>query len=134
MQYQYTAEQQEFRDSLRRFVSDHYDYERHRQRLAKGEHFDAGLWQQWAELGVLGLALDEEYGGLGSGLDDMMAVAEELGRGLVPEPVVPVVSKPSHGLTPRFLSGRPVLLLPVLVTEITQRLRQVQLPPDMPWS
>ena len=92
MQYQYTAEQQEFRDSLRRFVSDHYDYERHRQRLAKGEHFDAGLWQQWAELGVLGLALDEEYGGLGSGLDDMMAVAEELGRGLVPEPVVPVVA------------------------------------------
>lgn len=91
MQYQYTADQQAFRDSLRRFVSDHYDYERHRQRLAGGESFSRELWQQWAELGVLGLVLAEEYDGLASGLDDMMAVAEELGRGLVPEPVVPVV-------------------------------------------
>ncbi|POP52762.1 acyl-CoA dehydrogenase family protein [Zhongshania marina] len=90
MFYQYSEDQNAFRDSLRRFVQDHYDYETRRQRLEKSEVFNADYWRQLAELGVLGLPFSETDGGLDLDFPYLMAVAEEIGRGLVLEPVLPV--------------------------------------------
>jgi alkylation response protein AidB-like acyl-CoA dehydrogenase len=41
--------------------------------------FDRSRWQACADFGVLGMAVPEEYGGLGLGLSDMLAVMEGLG-------------------------------------------------------
>ncbi len=90
MIYQYSEDQNAFRDSLRRFVQDHYDYESRRQRVAKSAVFSPDYWRQLAELGVLGLAFSEADGGLDLDFPYLMAVAEELGRGLVLEPILPV--------------------------------------------
>ncbi len=50
-----------------------------------------GFWQGMAELGWLGLHVDEEYGGSGYGLPELVVVVEELGRAVAPGPFVPTV-------------------------------------------
>jgi alkylation response protein AidB-like acyl-CoA dehydrogenase len=50
-----------------------------------------GFWQDMVELGWLGLHVDEEYGGSGYGLPELVVVIEELGRAVAPGPFVPTV-------------------------------------------
>jgi alkylation response protein AidB-like acyl-CoA dehydrogenase len=50
-----------------------------------------GFWQDMAELGWLGLHVDEEHGGSGYGLPELVVVIEELGRAVAPGPFVPTV-------------------------------------------
>ncbi len=50
-----------------------------------------GFWQGMVELGWLGLHVDEEYGGSGFGLPELVVVVEELGRAVAPGPFVPTV-------------------------------------------
>src|ERR1700727_2001248 len=49
------------------------------------------FWQGLVELGWLGLHVDEEYGGSGYGLPELVVVIEELGRAAAPGPFVPTV-------------------------------------------
>ena len=49
--------------------------------------YPPALWQQMADLGWLGLAIPEEYGGQGLPLTYMGMVMEELGRVLAPVPL-----------------------------------------------
>ena len=49
------------------------------------------FWQDMAELGWLGLHIDEEYGGSGYGLPELVVVIDELGRAVAPGPFVPTV-------------------------------------------
>jgi alkylation response protein AidB-like acyl-CoA dehydrogenase len=55
-----------------------------------GEH-DRGAWRapyrRFAELGVFGVAVPEEYGGAGSGVEDLCAMLDEAAAALVPGPV-----------------------------------------------
>lgn len=54
--------------------------------------FDRAVLGTMAEMGWLGLLLDEAKGGAGLGLAELCALAEALGRGCVPEPFVPVAA------------------------------------------
>ncbi len=49
------------------------------------------FWQDMVELGWLGLHVDEEHGGSGYGLPELVVVIEELGRAVAPGPFVPTV-------------------------------------------
>ncbi|MEI6699232.1 MAG: acyl-CoA dehydrogenase [Mycobacteriaceae bacterium] len=49
------------------------------------------FWMDLAELGWLGLHIDEEYGGSGFGLPELVVVIDELGRAAAPGPFVPTV-------------------------------------------
>ncbi|OBI48329.1 acyl-CoA dehydrogenase [Mycobacterium kyorinense] len=49
------------------------------------------FWQDLVELGWLGLHIDEEHGGSGYGLPELVVVVEELGRAVAPGPFVPTV-------------------------------------------
>src|SRR4051794_10872741 len=49
------------------------------------------MWRQYAELGLLGLTFDEQYGGAGMGVDELAVVMECFGRALVLEPFLPTV-------------------------------------------
>ena len=50
--------------------------------------FSRDLWAEMARLGWVGIVLPEEHGGLGLGYLDLIVVMEELGRGLLPEPML----------------------------------------------
>jgi len=53
--------------------------------------FSRDLWHAMAELGWVGIVVSEEHGGSGLGYSHLMVVMEELGRGLMPEPMIPTV-------------------------------------------
>jgi alkylation response protein AidB-like acyl-CoA dehydrogenase len=50
---------------------------------------DPAVFRQIGELGWIGLRLPEEAGGIGLGMAEACALAEEMGRALVPEPLIP---------------------------------------------
>jgi alkylation response protein AidB-like acyl-CoA dehydrogenase len=86
MDFTFTDEQNQIRDSLRRFLSEVYALERRREILLAGTGCDLKIWRQFAELGILGLGIPEALGGIGGSPFDAMVVMEELGRALVIEP------------------------------------------------
>ena len=49
------------------------------------------FWAELAGLGWLGLHIDEQYGGSGYGLPELVVVIDELGRAVAPGPFVPTV-------------------------------------------
>jgi alkylation response protein AidB-like acyl-CoA dehydrogenase len=86
-----SQEQALLRDSVDKYVSDICDVERHR-RLGKTQlGFDPVAWQQFAELGWLGVPFSEELGGFAGGAADLMVMGEALGKGLVREPFLATV-------------------------------------------
>jgi alkylation response protein AidB-like acyl-CoA dehydrogenase len=50
--------------------------------------FDPEVWAEMGLLGWIGLRLPEEAGGIGLGMSEACALYEEMGRALVPEPLV----------------------------------------------
>ncbi|WP_424811594.1 acyl-CoA dehydrogenase family protein [Roseococcus sp. YIM B11640] len=50
--------------------------------------FDPALLRQMGEAGWIGLSVSEEAGGTGLGMGEMIALAEEMGRSLAPEPLI----------------------------------------------
>src|SRR2546427_751235 len=58
---------------------------------ADPDGFSRELWGEMARLGWTGIIPPEEHGGLGLGYRDLMVVMEELGRGLMPEPMLSTV-------------------------------------------
>ena len=70
------------RDQIHRFVEDQVIPHAHEWHL-KDELIPIEILQQMAELGVFGLAIPEEFGGLGMGKIAMCVVTEELSRGFL---------------------------------------------------
>ena len=50
--------------------------------------FDRAAWQEVANAGWLGILVSEDAGGLGLGLSEMSAIAQEVGQSLFPEPYI----------------------------------------------
>ncbi|OHV30915.1 MULTISPECIES: acyl-CoA dehydrogenase [Pseudofrankia] len=57
---------------------------------ADEEHLP-GFWKEFADLGLLGVHLPEEFGGGGFGLPELVVILEETGRAVAPGPVLPTV-------------------------------------------
>ncbi|WP_372574111.1 acyl-CoA dehydrogenase family protein [Ruegeria jejuensis] len=83
-----SEDQTMLRDMLRRFLKDRYSHEARRAVLASGQAFDAAMFAELAELGILGAVFAPEHGGYGGAGTDLMVVFEELGRAGVIEPVL----------------------------------------------
>ena len=86
MDFNYSNEQIALQETLRRFVSRDYEFERRRELARSDLGFSAEAWAQYAELGLLSLSFPEEFGGLGGNAVDIMLVMEQIGRGLLLEP------------------------------------------------
>jgi len=92
MDFTYDDEQQALREAVRGLVGKAYgDFENRRRTVAEDPGFNETVWQQLAEMGVLGLPFDEQYGGMGAGAVEVGIVAQELGRVLAPEPFLTAV-------------------------------------------
>ncbi|MCB1027056.1 MAG: acyl-CoA/acyl-ACP dehydrogenase, partial [Microthrixaceae bacterium] len=59
--------------------------------LEADEETMPAAWEEIASLGWLGLHVPEAHGGSGFGLEELVVVAEELGRRVAPGPFVPTV-------------------------------------------
>ena len=85
MDFNFTDDQEQLRDAVRKWVDKGYDFERRRKIEAAGG-FSREAWDEVNELGLGGLYISEDDGGLGMGPVAGMVVMEELGRGIVLEP------------------------------------------------
>ena len=86
MDFDFSDDQQALRDAVAKWVDKGYDFER-RQKIVQAGGFDRGVHNELAELGLTGIYVGEDHGGLGMGPVEAMVVMEELGRGIVVEPV-----------------------------------------------
>ena len=91
MDFSFSEEQTLLRNSLSRYLADHYSYEAWRKFTQASEGRDPAHWRQFAEMGLFAAPLPEAYGGLGGGAIDSMVMMEEFGRALAVEPFVPTV-------------------------------------------
>lgn len=86
MNFNYTQEQQQFKDALRRFIDKDYSFE-HRNKIVHSENgMSDSAWATLAELGMTALPIPEEQGGFNGTAVDMLVVMQEIGRGLLVEP------------------------------------------------
>ena len=86
MDFDFSDDQEQLRDAVRKWVDKGYDFER-RRAIVKAGGFDRAAYSELAELGLGGLYISEADGGLGMGPVEGMVVMEELGRGIVLEPL-----------------------------------------------
>ena len=75
-------------DSLHRLLQDKSTETDVRRTMETPEGYDPALWAQLAEMGVVGVAIDEEYGGVGAGPVALERVMEEAGAVLLCSPLL----------------------------------------------
>ena len=86
MDFSFTEEQTLLRNSVQKFIQNAYDFETRRKVSKSDAGWRKEIYGQFAEMGLLGVAIPEDFGGLGGSAVDTMIIAEEFGRGLVIEP------------------------------------------------
>ncbi|OHU20747.1 acyl-CoA dehydrogenase [Mycobacteroides franklinii] len=83
------AERQMLRDTVRSLVTKRADSSAVRAAMESEHGYDENLWTVLCEqVGAAALLVPEELGGAGGELADAAVVVEELGRGLVPSPLM----------------------------------------------
>lgn len=86
MNFELDDDQQMLADSVRRWLTENYDFDTRRRVIASDEGTSPEAWAAFAEMGLLGLPIPESAGGFGGGAVAMMTVMEALGEALVVDP------------------------------------------------
>ena len=102
MDFNFSDDQEALRDAVRKWVDRSYGFER-RRGITRAGGFDRAAYGELAGLGLTGLYVPDDLGGMGMGPVEAMVVMEELGRGIVLEPLAQtlVVSAPDTRTTGR---------------------------------
>ena len=91
MNFDLTEEQQILVDSVAKFVQNDSNTERFRTLRETERGWDELRDERMGEMGWLSVPYPEEHGGFGGRFVDLALILEQLGRGLVPEPIIPSV-------------------------------------------
>ncbi len=86
MDFDFSDDQQQLREAVSRWVDKGYDFDR-RRAIVQAGGFDRAAYGEMAELGLCGLYVSEDNGGMGMGPVEAMVTLEALGRGIVLEPL-----------------------------------------------
>src|SRR6202035_5504106 len=86
MNFDFSDDQKQMRDAARKFLSEQCPPKAVRAVLDGKATYDKELWKGLAEMGFLGVAIPEAYGGAGAGHLELCVIAEEMGRALAPVP------------------------------------------------
>ena len=88
MDFTFTEDQLLFHKSVRDFLLSEVTPERIRASWETQTGRDPALWQQLTDMGLVGLTVPEEFGGLGMNELDFVLLAQECGYVALPEPLV----------------------------------------------
>src|SRR6201986_526050 len=100
MNFDFSDEQKQMRDEARKFLTEKCPPKAVRVVLDGKAPYDKELWKGLAEMGFIGVAIPEEFGGAGAGHLELCVIAEEMGRALAPVPFSATV----------YLATEPILL------------------------
>lgn len=103
MEFRFTEEQQMIRDTAESFLRDHSTSEAARKAMASEQGYDGDLWQRICnDLCFQSITIPEQYGGMGLGYVELVAVMEQMGRYLLCSPFFSTVCLAANAL---FIAG-----------------------------
>ncbi|MEU9108554.1 acyl-CoA dehydrogenase family protein [Streptomyces xanthophaeus] len=113
----FTAEQDEMRRTLREILGKRCGPDEVKAAVRTAAGHDHELWQQLArQLGLPGIAVAEEYGGVGCTPADLALACEETGRALLPSPLLATAVLGVPLITALGTEAQRAALLPPLAT------------------
>lgn len=86
MNYELTGEQKLLQEQVRGVLSERATPDLLRRLITEDAGWSPPLWKEMADLGLLGAAIPETYGGVGLGVVELCVIAEEVGRFVAPIP------------------------------------------------
>ncbi len=86
MNFDFSDDQKQLRDQARKFLAEKCPPKAVRAVLDGKAPYDKELWKGLAEMGFLGVAIPEDFGGAGAGHLELCVIAEEMGRANAPVP------------------------------------------------
>jgi alkylation response protein AidB-like acyl-CoA dehydrogenase len=98
MNFDFTDDQQAIKRTANEMLAARFKPEKVRE-LAEAERYDDDAWKEMCELGWAGIFIDEDHGGQGLGIVELVILMEELGYALAP---VPFLSNAAAGLALQF--------------------------------
>jgi alkylation response protein AidB-like acyl-CoA dehydrogenase len=87
MNFDFSAEQEMLKSEVERLLGHHYSFKQ--REFIRGEGWSHPVWALFGEMGLLGLNIAEENGGVGATPVETMIVMEGIGRHLAYEPFLP---------------------------------------------
>jgi alkylation response protein AidB-like acyl-CoA dehydrogenase len=92
------------------------------------EGYSPEVWKKMAELGWMGLIIPEEYGGMGYTFQDLVVLLEEIGRNILPGPLIATITstfpileagteEQKKDLLPKIAQGNLILTTALLEAE-----------------
>ncbi len=115
MDFTLSAEQELLKQSAERLIARDYGIEARRRAAASEDGFSRETWARFAELGWLGIGVDEAFGGTGGSAVETAVVMEAVGRGLCVEPYLTTAVLGGGLLTLGGSDAQKGALLPELV-------------------
>ncbi|MBV1687878.1 acyl-CoA dehydrogenase family protein [Novosphingobium sp. G106] len=88
MHFAFTEDQVAITEAAREMLAESCTPADLRRLLASGEVRDKHRWQTIVDMGLLGICVPEDKGGLGLGLIDLISIAEAAGYVALPEPLI----------------------------------------------
>lgn len=86
MDFDLSEEQRMLKESVDRLLEDRYSFEQRKTYTQAPDGWSRELWQQYADLGLLGVPFSQDHGGFGGGPVETMILMEAFGKALVLEP------------------------------------------------
>ena len=86
MDLSFTEVQTMLIDSVEKFITNDYSFERRQQYAASDTGYSADVWATFADLGWTAVPFGEDDGGFDGGPVELMAMMQQFGRGLIVEP------------------------------------------------
>jgi alkylation response protein AidB-like acyl-CoA dehydrogenase len=132
MDFSFTDEQQMLLDSTRRLLADQYSVQQRRQIISSPEGYSRSIWQQFSELGLLGLNVPAEDGGLEGGAIGTLLACTAMGEALITEPYLSSAVLATRAIAklgssaqrsewlPRLSSGAVIAVLAHVQTDTTR--------------
>jgi len=91
MDFSLSEDQRSLRELARKMLEELATHERLKAVRATPERIDRNLWRELAKANLLGVAIEERFGGNGMGLTELAVVLEEIGRAVAPVPIYPTL-------------------------------------------
>ena len=116
MNFDFSDDEKLIADQVERFLAANCEPVVVRRVLEGEEHYDAGVWQGLADMGLTGATIPEDLGGVGAGYLSTCLVAEKLGASLAPVPFSSSVYLASEALMGFASEAQQQAWLPKLAT------------------
>ena len=116
MNFDFSDEQKQLRDTARKFLAEKCPPRAVRAVIDGKAPYDRDLWKGLAEMGFLGVAIPEAYGGSGAGHLELCVIAEEMGRALAPVPFSSTVYLAAEALLVAGSEAQKQKWLPVIAS------------------